>query len=78
MVLPHPHPWRQQKSPARGASKLETNVFLMIFYDYFQLTCWLVAQLSQRRHNVPQSQLGAAAFVICCGMLGRGCDDPAA
>ena len=52
-------------------------IYIYIYYN-FQLTCWLVAQLSQWRHNVPQSQLGAAAFVICCGMLGRGCDDPAA
>ena len=33
---PHPRPWRQQKSPARGGNKLEKNTFLMTFYDFYE------------------------------------------
>ena len=36
MVLPHPHPRRQQKFPARGQHKLEKNKCLMMFYDFYE------------------------------------------
>ena len=36
IVPPNPHPRRQQKSPARGADKLEKNVGLMIFHDFYE------------------------------------------
>ena len=31
---PHPHPQRQQKSPASGQAKLRKNNYLMIFYEF--------------------------------------------
>ena len=31
----HPHPWRQQKSPARGKKK-EKKWLLLIFYDVYE------------------------------------------
>ena len=32
---PHPHPWHQQKSPARG-NTIKQNIFLIIFYDNYE------------------------------------------
>ena len=31
----HPHPRRQQKSPARGAKELRENTLLINFYDWY-------------------------------------------
>ena len=33
---PHPHPRRQQKSPARGQKELETHTCLITFYDLYE------------------------------------------
>ena len=32
---PHPHPWRQQKSPARGQNILKKKK-MMIFYGFYE------------------------------------------
>ena len=36
MVPPHPHPWRRQKSPARGVKLIRKNMCLMIFFAFYK------------------------------------------